>query len=305
MDEKWNEIWKDQQEFNRELRDEASNFTELTKCRLTGDLALHLMDEVHELLRHVKWRKYRKNNGPLNPRMIQEELIDIFKMWMCLAQVWEPDMDSFIPIYWEKSAVVRRRHAEEFLRNSQHPSAVIDLDNVLANFDAGFDEWLNLNGIRPVGSGTGRDRWELWNRHKHAFRKTGGFRLCPLMPGAREFVNWCHDMRWNVVFLTSRSIDEYPSILTDTVWWMREHDLIADFVWWGRDKAAKLEQEDVLSHVQLAVDDNEHFVKQYVEAGVKEVVWLRPGEEDVRHPSGYWQVPSLHVLMKEYANAIQ
>jgi NTP pyrophosphatase (non-canonical NTP hydrolase) len=307
-DEHWTAIWNDQRHFNLELRKDPTDMTEEEKTALTSDLVLHLENECHELLRHVKWRKHRRTRTPANLTMVREELIDIFKLWMSLAQTWEPDLEVLAEAYWEKSAVVRRRHAEEFIRDSSRPSAIIDLDGVLADFVFGVGQWFQKHHIitdRQLTqvAQTGEFPTAIWKNHKHEFYNRGGFRHLPLMEGARDFIQWCRSQHWNVVFLTSRPIDRHPNILTDTIWWMQRYDVNADFVWWGSDKPAKLEQEEVLSHVQLVVDDNKDFIEQYVESGVSRVCWLCPGQP-VEHTGGYWRMPSLSSISLEYAHVL-
>lgn len=298
-DEEFRKIWQDQVDFNLELRPDPLTLTDGQRSQLTGDLALHLIDEVGELLRHVKWKKNRRNRSTANAVMVREELIDIFKMWMTLAQVWEPDLDALMDSYWAKSAVVRRRHTEEFIRDSQRQTAVIDLDGVLADFEEGVMRWLiqHCDFTR-----TAEFPKQAWRIYRHSFYASGGFRELPLKPGARDFVQWCRLQGWNVVFLTSRGIDRYPNILTDTVGWMQDNDLEADFVWWGTDKPAKLEQEEVLKHVVLVVDDDEQFIHQYVEAGIANVVHLVPNAAPGISPSGANVMPSLHAIMEGYDN---
>ena len=274
------DTWNDQREFNLTLRPAPT--TDDARSALTSDMVLHMISEIDELLRCVKWKAHRRHDGRYNRAHIREELTDIYKMWMTLAQIWEESPDALMAYYWDKSAVVRQRQAEEWIRESQRPSVIIDLDNVIADYATGMANWLCIRGFitderrahlienRPWIDGTSVG-WppDQWAGITHSFRTTGGFRECPLMPGAKAFVDWIRSNKWNVVYLTSRPIDQFPNILTDTVWYMHYHSIEADFVWWGMNKEKKLRQMDVLQHVHFAVDDDERYVQQFAGAGVR------------------------------------
>lgn len=305
-------LWDDQREFNELLR--TLPVTDEEREALTSKFVLHLFSECHELLRCVKWKIHRRENGATNRAHIREELIDILKMWMTVAQVWEPDLASLIPSYWEKSAVVRQRHAEEWLRDSQRPCAVLDLDNVLANFSVGMACWLYDRQLishqkrRELierrlwidGPAVGVADADTWAGIKHEFYVTGGFRTLPLTAGARELTDWIRGRELNMVILTSRPIEQYPNILTDTVFWLQTYGIQADFIWWGRDKDKKLRAQNVLRHVQFVVDDDTHYIDQFVTAGVRDVFWYDPGAEIRPVPHGCIRVPALMDVARHY-----
>lgn len=316
--DRFRDVWEDQRTFNLELRPAPQ--TDQERSALASDLSLHLIAETIELLRCVKWKKHRRQNGALNLAHIREEVVDMFKMFMTVAQIWGMSPDELMNAYWEKSAVVRQRHAEEWIRNSQQPSAVIDLDNCLADFSVGMACWLHdrnyINALRRRqliesrpwidGASAGYSLTE-WTAIKHEFNTTGGFRTLPMMAGAKVFVEWCRDQHLNVVILTSRPIDVYPNILTDTVFWFKKFDIHADFIWWGDDKDKKLHSQGVLEHVQFAVDDDQKYVTQFCAAGVP-VFWLRPGmpftieawEGQPGNHMNCFSSPSLLEIMERY-----
>jgi len=289
----WDEIWRDQRQYNALIRPEPSTHEE--KSEVTSELALALFSEVNELLGTTKWKKHRR------PRRYQpnlahttEELVDVFKDFIGLCQVWDVTPDDLIKGYWAKSAVVRQRYSEEWVKhNISGPVILIDLDNVLCDYVQGFGEYL-LHSLakspwadrhfNAVADRVRRGEWigrecmpgnEDWfDSVKHEFRTSGGKRDLPLMEYAVKFAKWCHELA-TTILLTARPIDQYPNMLTDTVLWLNKHDIPRDHIWWGADKGKVVESQEIREHVLFAVDDQYRHCEEYARYHIKSY-WLAP-----------------------------
>jgi hypothetical protein len=90
-------------------------------------------------------------------------------------------------------------------------------------------------------------------------------------------------MGYQVIVLTSRPIDLYPTLYEDTVQWLNANGIQYTRVWWGTDKAKKLADTGILEKVVFAVDDDARFIYQYAHAGVRSY-WLRPGMVGIDGP---------------------
>lgn len=283
------QVWDDQHEFNRQLRADPASYPERTA--MTKEFMLHMISECSEVLdASGTWKMHRRTPTPENLAQIQSELIDVFKYWMSIAQIWGLTPHDLESAYWSKSAAVRQRYAEEWIHSLDRDLVVVDLDNVLADYVSGFADWIN---VHHPGSVSGlrlqeikrRREWltaeslecshATWSFLKHAFRTHGGKRTLPVMRGAQEFLQWVHAQGWAIVVLTSRPIDRYPTIYEDTVAWFAANQLPVDYIWWGSNKATKLvdastdERRDILSRIRFVVDDDPEFVRQYEKLGLK------------------------------------
>lgn len=276
------EIWDDQQEFNRHFWPEAETFE--GRSSQMKILALHMHAEVSELLRNVKWKVHRAETDLRENRAaILEELTDIFKFLLTMYQVYGFEPEDLLRGYWAKTMVVRQRYSEEFLTDLKGPIAVIDIDNVLCNYSTGLAHWLRDNvGMQDVTSralsvaetggwlnaaSVGMDP-NLWEKVKHLFRTSGGKRGLPAFPGARAFLDRLRGAGLKIVLLTSRPIDEYPNIYSDTLEWLRMHELAYDFVWWSKDKGDELLRRDIAPSVRFAVDDDVLHAVRLSKSGV-------------------------------------
>jgi hypothetical protein len=274
-------IWKDQEEFNRQLREPPTTLEE--RVAQTKELALHHISETIEMVNAAgAWKSHRRQVIPENRAHVREEIIDQFKYLISLAQVWSITPDEFLSDYWWKSMAVRQRFSEEWVNQIVGPSVVIDIDNVLADYIEGFCHFMERVGEGDRAEYIRRIRpyriqeeipSDLWKRLKHQFRVEGWKRYLPVMPGAKEFLTWCRNQGYYVVLLTSRPIDRYPNLYMDTLYWLNTAGLPFDTVWWTQHKGEALSERLDLSDVQFAVDDDFEFVTQFKDKGVR-TYWL-------------------------------
>ena len=317
-------IWNDQAEFNRQVHPEPAADHAALAAR-TKEFTLHQMTEMAEFLEAGQvWGQHRRRVRPfLNRENVKRQLIDQFKYWMILAQEWGFTLEELEHTYWAKSATVRQRFTEEWLIDLDRPVAIFDLDGVLCDWIFGFTRWaaINLTALvhsseiaRIVGVRLAEIRANqsiitaeslgvsvpLWNEIQHHFRVSGETAHLPVMPDAMELLTWCRDQGYCVAVLTSRPIDEYPNLYDETVRWF-EHELKfkVDRIWWGANKAEKLAAIPNIPEVVFAVEDDPKFVKQFRQAGVKKVYWMKTAAFADERIHGSTLVWSLGMVQKE------
>jgi len=318
-------IWEDQAAFNAQLR--SVPHTEEDRTRLTKDFVLYLESELHELLRLQDWKGHRRTEQHDNPAHRHEELVDAFKILISLCQyqgMESPDM--LFSAYWLKTAVVKHRYQEEWKGTLQRPCAVIDIDNVLCDYVRGFCDWLfnneyllkhrqpnvdwqiRLVEIRDAGPWINAKvlgvTEEDWQQLKHGFRISGGKRVLPVYPDARPFLDAVRRRNLQIVLLTSRPVDRYPNLYSDTLAWLSNNDLPFDYIWWANDKAEKVVEADIRKHIRLIVDDDPKFIRQYGQVGLN-TYWLDRRATLASVPEGAHRIDTLQGVIRHYDNWIQ
>jgi NTP pyrophosphatase (non-canonical NTP hydrolase) len=274
-----NAIWKDQSDFNRNFFPEAEDFGE--RSRQTKEFSLHMLSEVDELLRATAWKLHRKQNVLANPEQVKNELTDILKYLVSLYNVWGISPEEALKDYWRKSMVVRQRYSEEFVCNLEGKIVLCDIDGVIANYVSGLlgwvgerypslrqkclelsrkNEWLNATALGV--------HEQVWQEMKHDFRTSRGKVRLPVYEGSKEFLAWCDQKGYKIVLLTSRPIDRYPNIYTDTLEWLKNHELRFDYIWWAIDKGEKILASNIKSNIVMALDDDKKYVARYHELGI-------------------------------------
>lgn len=281
--EELNRIWEDQADFNRNFFSPPTDFKE--RSERTKELLLHLISECDELLRCGVWKPHRREAKQENEAQVANELTDILKYWISLCQVWGRSPEDVVRDYWRKSAVCRQRYSEEFINNLEGDFAVVDIDGVLADYAEGLLRWVRTNypSLQKNCDNLPKGTWidastmgvssEEWQEVKHQFRISGGKLYLPLYPGAQELLDFLSMTGLKVALLTSRPIDLYPNIYTDTLEWLQNHNLKFDYVWWHRDKGESLVLKGVRSRVRVAIDDDRRYIDQFAEMGIPSI-WV-------------------------------
>lgn len=302
------DLWDDQTTFNRLLRPDPRRYEERTA--LTKEFTIHMVSEIDELLRACgAWKPHRNLPVAENRAAVNNELADIFKLWMSVCQVWGITPEEALKQVWVKSMVVRQRHAEEWVKTLDKPSVVVDIDNVLADYVLGFVQWATATGkmaddvgkelltnrpyIDAERMGVSR---ETWKKIQHEHRVSGAWAHLPVMPDAPRFLQWCRDRGFQIILLTSRRITDYPNIQNETVQWLHDYELPYDFLWWAQEKSRAVMSRMNPDFVRFVVDDDITFIRQFEETPIR-AYWLagRADEQRVMTP---YKVRSLVELMQ-------
>jgi hypothetical protein len=296
---------EDQQAFNRLIFDN-DNADVPTRTSRLKDLVLGMVEESLEFIRTFDFKVHRRQKLRLqNVAHAHEELIDMFKYWLSIADVCDFPFERLEELYWAKSRVVRYRYQEEWLSQIDKPCVIVDIDDVLADYIVGICDWAadvgpSLLGMDTVTELGFRDRLRAikkghhwvnndavglshmdWQKVKHDFRTRHGKVAIPTFSDTRPFLEWCRSKGWLIVLVTSRPVDQYPNIFTDTVSWLARHNLPFDYLWWTTEKSERLEEAliNIREQVVFAVDDSPRYVSQFASKGIR-TYWLRRGLND-------------------------
>lgn len=287
------DLWEDQAAFNRLLRQPP--MTEQERMEQTREIVLHVESELHELLQTYSWKFHRNKPHVSNQAQREEEMIDIFKFVMTLAQIQGLTTASLEDAYWRKTAVVRQRHNQEWIHRVDRPYVVVDIDGVLCDYAAGFSGWIAAThpdhiNIAMRDQVLAQHTWmdgpsvgmsnTTWKEMQHKFRTCGGNRNMPAFDDAAAFTRWCREQGFLIILLTSRPIDQYPNIYTDTVVWLAKAGMEFDIVWWAQEKGDFMQLASLTPDwFRFYVDDDIRYVRQVVASGYAPCYWLRRGHD--------------------------
>jgi len=73
------------------------------KEKYTKDMILYLLEEVHELLREINFKSYRKAKKPIVIENIKGELVDILHFYVNLCLVWDISPQDITSKFIEKN----------------------------------------------------------------------------------------------------------------------------------------------------------------------------------------------------------
>lgn len=112
-------VWNKQKEFNVHFFDHnVKDIEELQ--RVSKDYILHVLDEVHEMLRETNWKMGQYTTRAVDRNKLREEWIDIFKYWLGLGNVWGFTIEEMFDEFWRKSAIVDKRYEKYLSNKTEH-----------------------------------------------------------------------------------------------------------------------------------------------------------------------------------------
>lgn len=232
-----------------------------------------------EVLDETEFKPHRKITGKKIVRSnLTEELVDVFKYFMCLCQVHGVTAEELTNEYHRKSNVVTQRYYQERVLKYDGKIVGVDIDGVLADYPRSFVEFVNeqlgtaydYRDIKDynIADALGLDTAEA-TRLKHLYRDSGQKRFIPVIEGARQFLDELKYMGYTVVLLTSRPIDKYKRIFADTQYWLAENRMHYDAILFDEAKGERLVKEFGKDKVEFFIDDVAGFANGISDAGFR------------------------------------
>ena len=267
-------IYEDQLAFEHYIGDFKRKFS----VEDTKELILSIHSELDEVLRELNWKKHRIEDKSIILSNIYEELIDVFKYWLALAQVWDLDSDKIVEEYFRKSLVVRQKWDQEHNLNLFTNKVIcLDIDGILCDYTTTWLKFIENNFPGELVIYTKEDVTSLdlsmtlknpskYKELKHLFRESGAKRQAIVNPGAKELLIRL-SKNYKIVLVTARPVQIYKRIYADTIEWLKKNELYFDFLVFEEDK-----RNWVITHkdkVEFCLEDSPNQAKQLDAYGIK------------------------------------
>ena len=257
-------IWTDQLKFEMNFFD-PEKMNEEERHRFTAQLALCLHSEVDELLKNVKWKHHREENVRVIESNILEEIIDIFKFWASLAQLWRFTPQDVEKEYWRKTAVVNQRYSQEKVLKLDEKSkiVVLDIDGVLSNYPECFVDFANIS-LNASFKDLFELKKEVDNKKveelKHDYRSCGIKASIPAKKGAAEFTRKLKDAGYTIILASARPYKTYNRIFSDTLVWLKNNNIAYDSIVWSENKHIEVIRN--FPKMQFMLEDNAQYANE-------------------------------------------
>ena len=278
MDE-LSDLWKYQQGFAAKMLSffskkklEDLDFQE--KVSETKDYILSLQGECKEVLDVLPWKRHRIEEKKFNRRALLEELIDIQKFLWGLMYIWGITEDEFKAAFTEKSAVVEHRFSQEFggiktILETSKQVAIIDIDGVLTNYPQHFLDWVEeKTGDSQLDRNTSPI---LWEEMKHDYRISGAKKDLPVRKGADFLLQKLRDRGCFLVIATNRPVVKYPNLVSDTLFWLKNNNLIFDYLYFADLEEKLIGLASSLKKISIVIDDSEEICNRFKTQGIRTI----------------------------------
>jgi len=286
------EMWERQRRF-------TENFIppwalQIEKIQYTKEMLLALVAEIDELLKATgKWKMHRESPSRFSRSGLIEEAVDIFKYLLNILVVFDIKPEEFVEEFERKSLVVEERYKWEqgltAIKASKLKAAAVDLDGVLARYPENWISYLNQKLCTqytledydfelPFPEIPRHQYYEL----KHEFRDKG-FESASVLPfeDAAEFTKELHKRGYKIIILSARPYERYKRIQSDTILWMRNHNIEYDAFLWSSKKHIKIIEE--IPHLSFMVEDDPRIANQVASMGY--ICFLRERPYNREYPT--------------------
>ena len=237
------------------------------KIKYTKDYIEYLHAELVEVLNNVPWKKHRYT-GKTDRHALVEELIDVQKFLWGLMSIWEVDEEEFAEVYKNKTLVVEQRFKQEHVFKKElsdtEKIAVIDIDDVIANWRQGFSDWVTDN--YTYNTTEFAPNTALRELLKVEARQNGIMRTLKLKEGVLDGLGKLNQAGYLIVFLTARPVSECPRLITDTIVWLAEHNLPSSYVYFS-DANKHIFIMDNFPNAKVLFDDDDMIIAKAKKSG--------------------------------------
>lgn len=291
-------IFEDQNAFEHYVGDFKRKFS----VEDTKELILSLHSELDEVLGELNWKKHRVEDKNIIVSNVYEELIDVLKYWLVLAQIWDLDPEKIVEEYFRKSLVVRQKWDQEHSPSLSTDKIVcIDIDGVLCDYLTTWLEFVRNNFPEKLAFGDSGKITSLdlsrtlknpseYKDLKNLFRESGIKRNALVISGAKEFLIKL-SKKYKIVLVSARPVQVYRRIYADTVEWLKENELIFDFLVFEEDKRSWALTHK--SQIEFCVEDDPKQATHLTTYGLKVYLLDCPYNKDVGNMEKLTRIYSL------------
>jgi hypothetical protein len=234
-----------------------------------------LHSEVSELLDAVggPWKTHVSNYDATRKSQVLSEAVDIVKLAMEVAMVYDVGEQEFFKKFLLKSKIVDyRRKSEQFLMKKVTNPVVFDFDGVLADYPGPFLDFLEpwtgaikVDSPDNLWSSTGLDV-PLYESLKREYWETSGPLKAPEIACTVRLIRLLKSDNIPVVIVTSRDRNYLENAEHSTYQWLERHDIEVDGVYFTSDKPRFIKKN--FSDATIVVDDDEATVSKLEGAGI-------------------------------------
>lgn len=275
-------IWEKQRSFNDNFMNTKEASTSERQAH-TKEIVLHMISECDELLSNINWKFHRKETiENIDRNKILEQLVDIFKYSLTLAQTWNVEPEELITEFYRKSEVVEQKYKQEKKLSLLTDEKVIgiDIDGVLADYPNGFIKFiseetktdlskvvLNKYDLYTIISDKIPGGAETLRKLKHKFRIEGHKKNLEVIPGAIDGMKYLKEKGYTIVLLTARPAKEYPRIFSDTIEWLKKYNIPYDAILFDEDKEKRIIKE--FPNMKFMIEDAAQNANKIAPEGYK------------------------------------
>lgn len=261
MNDKFQEIFKTQQDFLRKVLQQKHNIdldtiSKEDRIHWTKEMILSSSKEIHELLDILQWKTHRyQSDHEMNIDNFAEQAIDAFKYLLNVCILNGIDADQFTTKYSEKSKIVDIRFDQEKkLHESQNDTTekyvVFDIDGVINDYPLNVMKYMDVEDLNLYKK-THRSEYRML---KDKFETTGEERNNTVNPETKEVLQLLSQTH-KIILLTARPYEKISRLYYDTIFWLEQENIPYDYLFFSEHKEDFLINNFNPEQIEFVVDD--------------------------------------------------
>jgi hypothetical protein len=255
---------------------DSRTFSETEREQMTKSFALELHSEVSDLVSSINFKGHRNDRKMPDRTKVLYEGIDVLRYLMAIMNVWEISAEEIKDAFNDKDAYLHFRQTLSQRHWDGRPVAILDVDDVLADFRRSFFDWLaDSRGVSishdcpeyyaaSAAAELGQNTEQLFKD----FISERQLRVIPPTPDAVAFTRVLRERGYWIQLLTARPADN-PLCLFDTARWLQISGIEFDDVAFSGEKFRWIAQSQFPNHIAFCVDDSPKHAAEFASHGLK------------------------------------
>lgn len=276
-----NLVWNQQHDYNERIKKLQSR----TDSEWMINYILGTMTEMGELLQEVKWKDHRISSSNTFGPNIKDQLADITKYVFSMWQVLGCSEDEMLEEMFMKGDVLEQLAEQEMAPDHIFKKIImLDLDGVVADFRAGFEQWLKnsawdyLIPIDPTKNTLHLDinyGWDFntYTEAKLEFERQGGYNSLPAIEETVDAINTLFLRDYYIIVHTARPYTALRRVWVDTFKWLRENHVSFNELHFGYDSRVTYAKKLANSNLVIAMEDDPVLIQRYSGSGISTLVF--------------------------------
>ena len=267
---------------------DASEMSEEQLAARHQIFALALHSEVSDLANAVPYKDHRPIQAETKRQRILYETVDVMRYCLAVLNLWRFTGEDFEDAFDSRDAFLWDRETRGLQNWDGRPVVIVDVDDVVAQFRAGFFGWINENfglefDVEDPSYYSRRSVGNMSNEEAYMeFIKAGGIRTLPTNSKVVESLKKLQEKGFWIHLLTARPADNLKC-LYDTCLWLSTNNIPYDSVAFSTEKYRWLTDKEFFKQgkVVCAVDDSPKHAAEYAQQGLNVFVPKRAYNSDV------------------------
>jgi len=259
------------------------------KRNVSKDLALNAYNSINKMI-----EKMRVTNGVPDEDDLIFSSIDSLRYVMSMLNLWDINPEDVSSAFALKDIYLDTDHSLNARKWKGQPVAIVDIDDVLAEFRNPFADFLSRRF--GINADTESDQYFFVEDILEAsgnlnpekvfdeFTQERHFKCLPVVEDAKKFLNHLRDQGYWIQLLTARP-KENLKIFYDTYYWLKHNDLTFDRVDFSPEKLRWCMNSEYYDSgsIEFAIDDSPKHALEYAGHGINVKVPIKSYNKNIKN----------------------